>query len=424
MTSTVPLPLRSDRPKALVLDASYTLEMIVQQGMENSVTCRDLDGYFSHVWSTHPFASMLTSEEWATRFGKPVWTELTERHTFIEGKVGRWKWLERFYLLNFIAAQLGLFVRLWRLIRREKIAFIRVGDPLYLGLFGLALARLTGIPLMIRVNGNNDKVRENTGAPLYPRLFRSERVERWIERRIFPRCAMVAAPNPDNIAFAVSAGARPEVTTIFRYGNLLAVEHLQLPAERGLDKKLFDRLELVPSQFLLSIGRLQPTKFPEDCVYVLTELRKRGHEIKLLFAGDGELKQALWTQAEASNVSQFVVFGGNQNQAALAQLNAHAAVVLSPLTGRALSESALGGAAIVAYDLDWQGELIESGKTGSLVPFRERDQFVDATEQFLNDRALRKAMGAAVRERAMQMLDPDLLDEHERAEYRRILNIG
>ncbi|MFZ1738876.1 hypothetical protein, partial [Sphingorhabdus sp.] len=72
----------------LVLDASYTLEMIKERGMEKSVTCRDLDGFFRDVWSVHPFASLLTSESWSPRFGKPVWHDMGPRHTFIEGKVG------------------------------------------------------------------------------------------------------------------------------------------------------------------------------------------------------------------------------------------------------------------------------------------------------------------------------------------------
>ena len=164
----------------LVLDASYTLEMIQGLGTENSVTCRDLDGFFSHVWTVHPFATLLTSETWSPRYGKPVWHDLGSRHHFIEGKVGRFGWLSFLFPVNFLIGQIGLFFTLWALIRREDIRVIRVGDPLYLGMFGLALSRLTGIPLMIHISGNHDKIRQNTGAPLYPLLFRSERVERMI----------------------------------------------------------------------------------------------------------------------------------------------------------------------------------------------------------------------------------------------------
>lgn len=408
----------------LVLDASYTLEMIEGLGMENSVTCRDLDGFFRHVWTVHPFATLLTSETWSPRYGKPVWHDMGPRHHFIEGKVGRFGWLSFFFLANFLIGQIGLFFTLWALIRREDIRVIRVGDPLYLGMFGLALSRLTGVPLMIRVNGNNHRARKETGAPLYPQLFRSERAERLIERFVFPRAAMVAAPNPDNLEFALSAGAQKEVTTIFRYGNLLATEHIVEPGERGLDHVLLAKLGIEQGKFLLVVGRLIPPKYPEDCLHTLSELRKRGHNLKLLFAGEGKLESSLRAQAERLGVTEWVIFAGNLTQAELAQVNTHSAVVLSPISGRALSESGLGAAAIVAYDLDWQSELIENDKTGFLIPFRDKDRFVDAVEKIIIKPSLKHRMGTAVRERALSILDPERLNEHERCEYRRILGLG
>jgi len=63
---------RADRPrKLLVLDTAYTLEMIQQRKLQFSVTCRDLDGFFDHVWSVHPFATLLTSDAWGPRYGRP-----------------------------------------------------------------------------------------------------------------------------------------------------------------------------------------------------------------------------------------------------------------------------------------------------------------------------------------------------------------
>lgn len=405
----------------LVLDASYTLEMIRERGMENSVTCRDLDGFFRHVWSVHPFASLLTSPAWSPRFGPPVWRELGERHTFIEGKVGRFGWLSFLFPVNFLIGQIGLFFSLWALIRRENIRVIRVGDPLYLGLFGLALKAVTGVPMLIRINGNNDKVRENTGRALYPRFFRTAAVEKKVERFVLPRADMIAAPNQDNVDFAVAGGANPEHTTIFRYGNLLAPEHLMPPAERVTDAELFARLRVEPGRFLLCIGRLETVKFPDDAVRILSAAVKAGHDIKLFFAGDGDMRGGLQALGDELGVGDRIVFGGNQNQKSLSQLNAHTACVISPLTGRALSEAALGGAPIAAYDLDWQSDLVETGKTGELVPFRDIEVFGAAVCRLLGDRDYAKVMGEGARERAREMLDPEALDDHERAEYTKLI---
>lgn len=405
----------------LVLDASYTLEMIRERGMENSVTCRDLAGFFRHVWSVHPFATLLTSETWTPHYGQPVWHELAERHTFIEGKAGRFNWLAFLFPLNFLIGQIGLFFSLWALVRRENIRVIRVGDPLYLGLFGLALKAVTGVPMLIRINGNNDKVRENTRRPVYPRFFRTAAIEKRVELFVMPRADLIAAPNQDNVDFAVACGAKPENTTIFRYGNLLAHEHLMPPEDRGTDTELFSRLGIEPKRFLLCIGRLEPVKFPDDAIHILSAAVKAGHDLKLFFAGDGDMRTTLRELGDELDVGDRIVFGGNQNQKSLSQLNAHTACVISPLTGRALSEAALGGAPIAAYDLDWQSDLVETGKTGELVPFRDIEAFASAVCRMLADHDYAKAMGEGARERAREMLDPEALDAHERAEYTKLL---
>lgn len=412
---------RGSPPSLLVLDASYTLEMIHERGIENSVLCRDLDGYFRHVWSVHPFASLLTSDNWAARYGAPVTREMSERHTFIEGKIGRFGLLKRFFAINFLLAQAGLFRRLRHLIEREGVKVIRAGDPLYLGLFGLALARITGVPLVIRVNGNNQRVRATTGAPLYPRLFRFQKLEERIERFVLPRADMVVAPNQENADYAVSFGARPDRVTLFRYGNLLADEHLAPPERRPLDAALFERLGIAPKKYLLSVARLTDVKFVDDAVEAFAKVRESGFDVDLVYAGDGPMRPQLEDRARALGVAEHVHFIGNQNQRSLAQLNAYAAAVLSPSTGRALSESALGAAPIVAYDIDWQGELIETGRTGELIPFRRSDLLATGAVKMLADPDYAERVGRAARARALEMLNPAELNEHERREYSKLL---
>ena len=416
--------VNSENQKAsemLVLDGSYTLEMMVERGTLHSVTCRDLGGYFTHVWSVHPFASMFTSDKWAARIGSPLYHKLNDSHTFIEGKIGRFKFIEKLFFLNFIFSQFFLFIDLLILIYRNPIKIIRVGDPLYLGIFGLALSKFTGIPLVIRVNGNNEKIRASTGQPLYPRLLRSIYIERKIERFVFPRAHLVAAPNKDNLEFSVASGAKPDCVTIFRYGNLLAPIHLADPRSRLIDEDLFTRLSIAPKKYLLCIGRLQPLKYPDDSIRILRELRVKGHEVKLVFAGEGEMMGELKKLANDLDVLDHVVFAGNQNQITLAQLNTFCLAVVSPLTGRALSESALCAAPIVAYNLDWQGELIVTGQTGILCPPKNWKSMTEGVERYIDDPEFAVRMGINARQLARSMLDPELLDQHERNEYSKLL---
>jgi glycosyltransferase involved in cell wall biosynthesis len=415
---------RQNRPprKLLVLDTAYTLEMIRDRKLHFSVTCRDLDGFFDHVWSVHPFASLLTSEAWGPRFGPPTVTDLAPRHTVIEGRVGRFAILKPLFLPNFLLAQLGLLFDLRRLIKREGIGVIRVGSPLYLGLFGLALKRLTGIPLVIRVGGNHDKIFESTGQPLEPRLMRSRRIEKAVERFVFPRADLVAGANQDNLDFALANGAVPERSTLFRYGNLIDTRHYVDPAERPADQATLDVLNIEPRKFLFYVGRLEPVKQPDHILQTLAEVRRRGHDVKAVLAGDGRMRAALEAQAAELGVADAVVFTGNLDQQSLALLFPLAAAVLSPHTGRALTEAALGAAPVVAYDIDWQGEIIETDVTGILVAPGDQPAMADATARLLADQGYAARLGDAVRERALTMLDPAALDEHERQQYRQLLD--
>lgn len=405
------------RNSMLVIDSSFTYEAITQRNLQESVTCRDLGGFFEHVWTVHPFASLLTSHDWAPRYGAAQSYEVNRFHTFIEGKIGVSKKLSAFFALNFLISQIRLYRDLRDLVKERNISIIRAGDPLYLALLGLAVARSTGIPLLVRVGSNNDKIYETTGKPIIPRLMRWRWVEKIVERFVLSRADLVAGANQDNLDFALTNGARPEASTLFRYGNLLDKRHFVPPTERQIDRAAVEKLGLEPGSFLLYIGRLEAVKHPDDVVRTLAYVRGCGHNVKAVLAGDGRLREELIALAEELNVAEYLVMPGNLSQDWLVAAIGLAALVVSPHTGRALSEAALGAAPVVAYDVDWQAELIETGVTGTLVPHNDVSAMGIAADAMLTDRGLARSMGDNLRRRALDMLDPEKLDQHERDQY-------
>jgi glycosyltransferase involved in cell wall biosynthesis len=407
--------------KLLVLDTSYSLEDILKRGILKSVTCRDLDGYFKHVWTVHPFATIITTPEWAPKYGVPVTHKLEAAHTFIEGKLGRFNWLKKIFPLNFLIAQIGLFFTLRKLIKKEQISVIRSGDMLYLGLFSWLLSRSCKIPFIVRVGGNNDKVFETTGQPIMKRLFFTRKIEKKVERFVLSRAHLVAGANQDNLNFALANGATKEYSTIFRYGNLLDENHFIAPESRKEGISLLNDININPQQFLLYIGRLEKVKHPDHVLQALASVRKKGYNVKALFVGDGTMVQELTALAAELEVAGQVVFAGNQKQEWLSRVIPLATVVLSPHTGRALSEAALAGIPVVAYDIDWQSEIIENEVTGILVPHPQQNDFSSATERFLKDKEFAKKMACALRERAIDMLDPAKLNQHEISQYELLL---
>ena len=407
--------------KLLVIDSSFSYQAIVCRGLEESITCRDLSGYFSHVWSVHPFGS-LVSDQLVDLSGSPVVHKINSTHTFIDGKFGRFSALEFVPRLNFLLGQIWLIVHLVYLIKKERISVVRVSDPLYNGLLGFVLSRVAGIPLLVRVGANHDKIYETTRKPMMPRLFPSRTIEKKVGQFVLKRADCVAGANKDNLNFAISNGARLERITLFRYGNLIDKLHFVEPHSRNSIFDWLTKLNLESQRFLLYVGRLEPVKHPDDVVRVLGELIIRGHKLKLLVVGDGQMRDHLTKLAVELNVSECVVFCGNQNQSRLASIFPLASVVLSPHTGRALTEAALAGAKIVAYDIDWQGEMIESGVTGELVKHKDWMHMANATEKILKNPAYAKKIGDSARSRALLMMDPNRLNEHERMTYSKLLD--
>lgn len=402
--------------KLLVLDAAFSYEAIVKRGLINSVTCRDLDGYFEHVWSVHPFASLVSSREWGPEFGRPVAYSVAKDHTFIEGKVGLSVIFKRFAKVNFLLAQLDMFIFLIKLIRKEKISVIRTGDPLYLGGFGFLLSRLTRIPFVVRVGSNNEKTRESTGKCMMPRLFKTMTQERVVEKFVLSRVDLVAGANKDNLRFAINSGAQPNKCVLFRYGNLIDPAHFVAPSQRPSSDILYsDR------PFLMCIARLEPVKKVDDVVRVLAEVRKSGFDVQALLVGDGSEREKLEQLADQLGVLGQVNFCGNRDQHWLSSTIPHAGVVISPHTGRALTEAALGAAPTVAYDVDWQSELIEKGITGEIVPFGDWRALAASTIKLLTDQNYARRVGENLRERVLEMMDPDKLDEYERQQYEKLL---
>lgn len=407
--------------KLLSVETHFTLEAIRDRELEHSILCKDLGGFFDHVWTVHPFATLLTSEKWGPRYGKPSNYEIAPRHTFIEGKVGRFTLLRTVFALNFLLAQIGLFFALRRLINREEISLVRASNPLYAGLFGLLLARSASIPLVVRVGSNHDKHFEITGRPMEPRLMRGRRIEKFVERLVLSRADLVAGANQDNLDFALANGASPARSTLFRYGNLIDSRHFIDPQERSERTNVLAALGVTEGKFLLYVGRLEPIKQPGDVLDVLRRIRLLGFDMKAVLAGEGSMDAELKESARLAGIEKDTVFAGNLPQSVLALLYPASAAVVSPHTGRALTEAALAAAPVIAYDVDWQRELIETGVTGILVPHGDRDGLAGAVTDLVGDPARARAFGQALRARALEMFDPDFLNEHERREYLKVL---
>jgi glycosyltransferase involved in cell wall biosynthesis len=406
----------------LVFDSAFTHRIMVERDLFDLVLGRDLDGYFDHVWTVHPVASLLLPPSDPDRYGRTVLHQISDRHSMIEGRIGRFRPLRFAAPLNFLLAQWDLLRRLTRLIGERDIRIVRAEDAWYNGLLALLLARRHRRPLMIGVWGNPGEPRKRTGRPVMRRLFRWVWVEERVERFVLRRADRVIVQNENNREWVLAQGVAVEKTAIFRLGNLIHEAHFTEPAERQDGGADLAALGVGDGPVLICVARLEETKLTDHVVRLVRTLRDRGRAVKAVCAGDGSFRGTMETLAQSLGVGDSIVFCGNRDQSWLARVLPKVTAVVSPSTGRSLVEAALAGAPIAAYDVDWQAELIESGKTGELVPLCDHAALADAVERIIDRPERAREIGANARRRALAMMDPAAADRAQIAAYEELLD--
>lgn len=403
--------------KLLYIDSSYTLSQIRARGLDQVLKVRFLDEYFNRVWSAHPVDTHPLSDPDIASVGAPIFERLSEDHVFVRGRYGRFSALASIAPLNAIMALVSFTRALIKLVRRERITMIRAGDPLLCGLIGLLVAQRTGAKLIIRISAVNDRIRKETGAAMMPSFLRSGRIESFIEHQVLSRADGIIAPGKEYVDFAIRNGAASDKIKVIRYGNLIDKRHLVKPLERSLPEDGDLSHALTSRPWMVHVGRLIEVKRAEDCYGVFRILAKEHRDVGLLMIGDGQLRDTILRRAEIDGLSNRVLLLGNIDQEKIAAILVLCTLALSPLTGRSLAEVAFAALPVVAYDLDWQSEIIEHSVTGYLAPEGSISQMAEYASMLLKDEPSRRRLGKAVRQRAFQLLDPEQQTRNEREVY-------
>lgn len=408
--------MMTGKPRRLLyIDMAYTMEIVRQKGHDQFFEMRHSGGYFEHVWGVHPLADAAGKQS-----REITETAFTERQTIVEG-VAETLPLPRFMLpLNLVISQWRLARRLKRLVEHHDIDLIFATDAYYSGFLGLVLKRMTGRPEAVAVFANQDDLYAATGALAMPRLLPFRFLERWMARLVLSRADLVIAGNRNNLEFALANGATGETAVIPVAKNIEAA-HLVPPAERDTPGALLRGLGISPdAPKMLFVGRLLALKHPDEAIRAMAKVIAQRPDAVGLVAGSGPMQAELETLARSLDAADQIHFLGHVDQATLSRLTPHC-ITLSPLTGMALIECALGGSPMVAFDRDWQAEFVEDGVNGFVVPFLDHDAMAQRTLEIIADPALDARLSAAARERAFEFADRDRIYAREHDLYDRLL---
>lgn len=393
----------------------YLTEVIREKKNERFFESRHAEGYFDRVWGVHPIADVGGKN---SREIEEI--DFSPRQKVIEGVSAAYRMPRFLFPLNFLLSQAKLVLMLRRIVKRERIDLLSATDPFYLGLLGVILKKMTGRPLAVHVYANFDELYEATGALAMPRLIPFRWLEKFIGSSVLKRADIVIAPNRNNLGWALNNGARG-LTAVISNAKFVEDRHLSPPEERTGGEETLARHGLPQGRpLLLCLGRLLELKHPHDAVRAMAKVIEKRPDAIGLLAGRGPMQEELERLIASLGMEGKIRLLGFVNQEDLSHIIPRS-ITVSPLTGMALIECGLGASPIVAYDRDWQADFVCDGERGFVVPFGDIDGMAERTLRLLDDPALARRFGAAIRAHARELADRERIRRGEWEAFDRVL---
>ncbi|PZU14588.1 MAG: hypothetical protein DI591_11915 [Citromicrobium sp.] len=402
----------SDKGRSvLFIDMAYCLDEVLERGHFQFFEARHSNGYFDRVFAVHPLADRVTRLD-----AEVVSLTFSPRQKVIEARSASGRLPRLLMPLDFVLTQRRLVKRLSRLIEDEGIEVIAATDAIYSGLFGYWLKKATGRPLIVYIVMHYRFVYESTKTLAMPRLFPFYRMQAWVTRKVLQNTDLVAPGTKTLAEYAIESGADPARVHVFPVSKFVNPAHHIPREQRESAQPLLDRLGIEPAQPLfLTIARLDAVKLVDHSIRAMRMIANRHPAAVLLIAGRGPEQEALEALTKSLGLEKNVRFMGLTSQEDLAALSPHV-ISMSPYTGIALFETSLGGAPAIAYDADAQvSELVRTGETGLLVPFKDWEALGRAGIAMLDNREATIQMGANMRRHAVELTDPDTVYAREHA---------
>jgi glycosyltransferase involved in cell wall biosynthesis len=180
----------------------------------------------------------------------------------------------------------------------------------------------------------------------------------------------------------------------------LADDHMrqQLRTSLGLNRK---------DHVIGCVARLNPVKNQGLIIDCLKPLLSEHPSLKLVFVGDGPMKQALLDRTSKLGLQSHVFFAGDQGDVA-GWLHAFDTFVLTSITegySLALLEASAAGLPIVCTDVGGNTEIVKHDQTGIIVPLNDRSRLTAALSEVVSNEDLRRKFSENARQWAKSNAD-------------------
>lgn len=322
-----------------------------------------------------------------------------------------------FHKVSMLITEAKTLLRAYSLAWRNNIDFVKAHDPHLLGLNGLIISRLLGLPCVLHLNSDFDMKYRGTGKISSPILI-SRGVERLFESTIMRFYDLIMA---DRKFYSLSRHFSMDSARKYRaFGVRVDRLHYSDPALRN---DLRANLGLDGAKIVLYVGRLHPVKYPEDAVKAFNIIKKNIPSAILLVVGVGVLRETLERMAGEYGIKDSVRFLGQKKYEELVDILYTADILLAPHGGVTLVEAALASTPAVTYDFDWHSEFLKDGEMGYIVPFRDFRLMAQRAIELLTDETLRARMSQRSREIAASGYSRERSLENEKKIYGELIGV-
>ena len=275
-------------------------------------------------------------------------------------------------------------VELGRLMRRERPWIVHASSS-KAGVLGRLAAVATRVPVrFFTVHGWAFSAYSGLASRLY----------RVADRLMAPLTTVTICVSETELADGVEAGTcRAERSVVIHN----AVDVAAAPRSRH------DR----PAPRLIAVGRLKAPKDFLTLIRALTALPDVPFEV--LIVGDGPDREDLETEIRRLGLESRVRLAGERSDVAELLAGSDVFVLSSRSEGLPVSvlEAMAAELPVVASDVGGVSELVVDGETGMLVPPDNETALAAALGRLVENRELRKTLGAAGRARAGELFDLD-----------------
>jgi colanic acid/amylovoran biosynthesis glycosyltransferase len=173
-----------------------------------------------------------------------------------------------------------------------------------------------------------------------------------------------------------------------------------------------------------AIGRLVPHKRHKDLILALRNLRNENHDVGLVIAGDGPMRDSLKEFACEQGVKDQVIFTGEfeKLEDVMKQFDVFTLTSASESQCMPITESMSYGKPVIASNFGGIPDFVEDGVTGYLVPVGDIERLTECLRRMVENPDVRTEMGERGRERYVKFYNPSAVTEAMEGVYTSLQN--